>query len=73
MASALHALHLPIGAVWSSPTYRARETAQLAGLPAPKIAAELGDSGHSMQAATTGQANWLDKLANYEFAASQMQ
>jgi hypothetical protein len=64
MATALHSLHLPIGAVWCSPTYRARETAQLAGLRAPKIAAELGDGGHSMQAATTGQANWLSELAD---------
>jgi phosphohistidine phosphatase SixA len=64
MGAALRSLQLPIGAVWSSPTYRARETAQLAGLPAPKIASELGDGGHSMQAATAGQAKWLDELAN---------
>lgn len=64
MGSALRALHLPIGAVWSSPTYRAQQTARLAGLPAPTIASELGDSGHSMQAASADQANWLGKLAN---------
>ena len=64
MGAALRRLHLPIGAVWSSPTYRAQETARLAGLPAPKIAAELGDSGHSMQAASDEQARWLTTLAN---------
>ena len=64
MGAALRTLRLPIGLVWSSPTYRARETAQLTGLPAPKIASELGDSGHSMQAATSGQAIWLTNLAN---------
>lgn len=64
MGSALRKLHLPIGTVWSSPTYRARETARLAGLPKPGIASELGDSGHSMQAATNDQAHWLETLAN---------
>ena len=64
MGSALRKLHLPIGAAWSSPTFRAQETARLAGLPAAKIAAELGDSGHSMQAATEQQARWLLTTAN---------
>jgi phosphohistidine phosphatase SixA len=64
MGTALHTLHLPVGAVWSSPTYRARETARLAGLPSPTIAPELGDSGHSMQAASDEQAKWLTALAN---------
>jgi phosphohistidine phosphatase SixA len=64
MGTALRKLHLPIGAVWSSPAYRALETARLAGLPAPKIAGQLGDSGHSMQAATAEQAKWLTALAN---------
>lgn len=64
MGSALRKLRLPIGAVWSSPTYRARQTARLAGLPGPKIAVELGDGGRSMQAATLAQARWLRGLAN---------
>ena len=64
MGAALRTLRVPVGAVWSSPTYRAQETARLAGLPAPTIAAELGDSGHSMQAASDGQAKWLTALAN---------
>jgi len=64
MGVALRTLRVPVGAVWSSPTYRAQETARLVGLPAPTIVAELGDSGHSMQAATDKQAKWLAALAN---------
>jgi len=64
MGAALRALHLPIGAAWSSPTFRARQTARLAGLHNPMIAAELGDNGRSMQAATGDQAGWLRSLAN---------
>jgi phosphohistidine phosphatase SixA len=64
MGAGLRALHLPIGAVWSSPTYRARQTARLAGLRDAKIATELGDNGRSMSAATGDQAGWLRSLAN---------
>lgn len=64
LGAALRALRLPIGAVWSSPTYRARQTARLAGLRNPKIAVELGDNGRSMTATTGDQAGWLRSLAN---------
>lgn len=64
MGDAIHRLHLPVGAVWSSPTYRAQETARLAGLRPLRIAAALGDRGHSMQAADKGQATWLKAHAN---------
>jgi hypothetical protein len=64
MGDAMRALHLPVGAVWSSPTYRARETVQVAGLPAPRIAAELGDNGRSMQGTNGDQAAWLRARAN---------
>jgi phosphohistidine phosphatase SixA len=64
MGAGLRALHLPIGAVWSSPTYRARQTARLAGLRDAKIATELGDNGRTMSAATGDQAGWLRSLAN---------
>jgi len=64
MGVALRTLRVPVGGVWSSPTYRAQATARLVGLPAPTIAAELGDSGHSMQAASDEQARWLATLAN---------
>ncbi len=62
--AAIKALRIPIGAVWSSPTYRARETARLAGLPKPMIAQQLGDRGKSMQAATASQAVWLRTRAS---------
>jgi len=59
MGVAIRALHIPIGEVWSSPTYRALETVRLAGLPTPKTAYELGDHGQSMQATSASQATWL--------------
>ena len=59
MGVAIRRLHIPIGQVWSSPTYRALETARLAGLPPPVTAPELGDHGLSMSAATSGQSEWL--------------
>ena len=64
MGAALRALHLQLGAVWSSPTYRALETVRLARLGAPRIAAQLGDNGHSMQATSEDQASWLRARAN---------
>jgi phosphohistidine phosphatase SixA len=59
MGQAMRSLHIPVGAVWSSPTYRARQTVTLAGLPVPQVAPELGDRGQSMQAANTDQGAWL--------------
>jgi hypothetical protein len=64
MGEALRAMHLPIRTVWSSPTYRALETARLAGLRPVRTVSELGDSGHSMQAASNAQAAWLRVHAN---------
>jgi hypothetical protein len=37
-----------VGEIFSSPTYRARETVRLAGFGVPQIVPELGDQGHSM-------------------------
>lgn len=48
MGRALKSLRIPIGDVYSSPTYRARETVKLAQFGTPKIVLELGDQGHSM-------------------------
>ncbi len=60
MGVAMRQLHIPVGAILSSPTYRARETVRLAGLAKPRIFTELGDAGHSMQAsAVAGWAGWL--------------
>lgn len=55
MGAAMMRLHIPIGEVWSSPTYRALQTVRLAGLPEPKTAVELGDHGPSVQ----DRAAWL--------------
>lgn len=60
MGAALRRLHIPVGAVLCSPTYRALETVRLAQLGKPRIREQLGDSGHSMQADTTGErGKWL--------------
>ena len=59
MGRAIETLNIPIGEVWSSPTYRARETVRLASLPNPTTAVELGDGGQSMQAISKGQTVWL--------------
>ena len=63
MGTATKALGIPIGQVWSSPTYRALETVRLAGLPAPTVADELGDAGQSMQAVSGSQSVWLSAAA----------
>lgn len=59
MGKAIRELKIPIGDVFSSPTYRAMETVRLAQLPNPHPQAELGDGGQSMQAANDAQATWL--------------
>ena len=60
MGEALRTLHIPVGQVYSSPTYRARETVKLAGLGTPVLVPELGDQGQSMARITDeGPAAWL--------------
>lgn len=61
MGEAIRKLGVPIGDVLSSPTYRARETAQLALLGSVQTFAELGDGGASMQRITEAPAEWLRK------------
>jgi len=64
MGKAIRDLKIPIGEVFTSPTYRAIETVRLAQLPEPHAQAELGDGGQSMQAANDAQAKWLqDRVA----------
>jgi phosphohistidine phosphatase SixA len=63
MGKALRDLKIPIGEVLSSPTYRALETVKLAQLPSPRVHAELGDGGQSMQGATDAQGAWLRERA----------
>jgi hypothetical protein len=50
MGEALRRLHIPIGEVLSSPTYRTLQTIKLAQLGQPRIFEELGDGGQSMHA-----------------------
>lgn len=59
MGDVFRALQIPIGAVLTSPTYRAMETVRFAGFQSPSIVEELGDGGHSMQGASEPQAAWL--------------
>jgi Histidine phosphatase superfamily (branch 1) len=61
MGRAIKMLNIPIGEVWSSPTYRALETVRLASLPNPTTAVELGDGGQSMQAISNDQTVWLQE------------
>lgn len=60
MGRAFQSLHIPIGDVYSSPTYRARETVKLAHFGTPKLTPELGDQGQSMaRIQGPGPAAWL--------------
>lgn len=60
MGAAIRRLHIPLAAVLSSPTYRALETVRLGQLGEPQTREQLGDSGHSMRADTTGErGKWL--------------
>jgi phosphohistidine phosphatase SixA len=61
MGEALRRLKIPVGEVLTSPTYRARETARLAGLPNPRSATELGEGPQSMQGVQLAQTDWLQK------------
>jgi len=61
MGKALRDLKIPIGMVFSSPTYRALETIRYAQLGKPQAIPELGDNGQSMQGGTEAQATWLRK------------
>ena len=63
MNEALRRLQIRIGETLTSPTYRARETARLAGLPNPRSVAELGEGTGTMQAVSKAQTEWLQKKA----------
>lgn len=62
MGEALRRLKIPIGQVFSSPTYRALETVRLGRFGTPQPVPELGDGGRSMHGATEAQAAWLQKI-----------
>jgi phosphohistidine phosphatase SixA len=60
MGEALRGLAIPVGAVWSSPTFRAHQTVRLAGLGSARDVPELGDGGQGMQApAEQSRITWL--------------
>jgi len=59
MGKALRDLKIPIGAVLTSPTYRALETIRYAQFGNPQAFPELGDNGQSMSGGTEAQATWL--------------
>jgi len=61
MGASLRRLKIPIGEVVTSPTYRARETARLMGLPNPGSVPELGEGTGTMQAVSPLQTGWLLK------------
>ncbi len=61
MGKALRDLKIPIGAVLTSPTYRALETIRYAQFGNPQTFPELGDNGQSMSGGTEAQATWLRK------------
>ncbi len=61
MGEALRSLKIPISDVFTSPTYRARETARLARLANPRAQAELGDGGQSMRELAETYSTWLKR------------
>jgi len=70
MGKAIRELKIPIGDVWTSPTYRAMETVRLAQLPSPHPEAELGDGGQSMQGTSDAQAAWLREKVSHATAGT---
>lgn len=62
MGESLRRLGIPIGAVLSSPAWRAQETVQEEKLPRPSLVQELGDGGQNMSAANNAQTTWLQQL-----------
>ena len=59
MGKALRDLRIPIDDTFSSPTYRAMQTAKYAQFAAASPVPELGDNGQSMSGGTAAQAAWL--------------
>jgi hypothetical protein len=61
MGRAFKYMNIPVGEVFSSPTYRARETIRLAGFGVPETVPDLGDQGHSMARLNgSGPSAWLE-------------
>ena len=71
MGAALRSLKIPVGEVWSSPTFRAMETARLARFATVQAAPELGEGGANMQPPGAGAQNWLKAKSAERPAAGQ--
>jgi phosphohistidine phosphatase SixA len=61
MGQALRELKIPVGEVYTSPTYRALETVKYAHLGTAKPMPELGENGADMSGGTAAQSAWLRK------------
>jgi phosphohistidine phosphatase SixA len=60
LGMAVRALNVPIGPIYSSPTFRALETIRIARLGEPRIIEQLAESAHGMAgSAGESQAAWL--------------
>jgi hypothetical protein len=72
MGEAIRRLRIPVGAVLSSPTYRALETVHVGALGSVHTFTQLGDGGQDMNAtAVSGAGKWLrDKVADRPKAKS---
>ena len=65
MGAALRRLSVPIGVVYSSPTFRALETIRFASLGHAVVVPELGDNGISMSSTNVEQTAWLRKAVTH--------
>lgn len=64
MGDALRALDIPIGAVFTSPTFRALQTVRFLGVENARAVDELGDGGNSMAPDAEGKRSaWLRSKA----------
>jgi phosphohistidine phosphatase SixA len=63
MGEAMKTLRIPIGDVFSSPTYRALETIRLAQLPGAKPVEDLGDGGSPAMDTPGAPPQWLKAKA----------
>jgi phosphohistidine phosphatase SixA len=60
LGAALRSMHIPIGRIYSSPAFRARETIELAGLASAMIVPQLAEGAHGMaSSAEESHAVWL--------------
>ena len=64
MGEAFRRLRIPVAQVLTSPTYRAHETARLAGWTSRRDVPSLGDRGRSMQAITADDGAAIRRLVS---------